>query len=721
MQRTLYYVSLAALVALLPALPARAQITLDEPEWRIGVDDVPWLTTNSTERGGAYNPATENVLVASAREGGGVPNIIIVDAATGIAEGSLNVDGIAGGTFVLSQIAVTEDGQIFATNFTNDAASSGDGAAGPAKVYYWPSEDQTTAPTEIYSGDPSGGADDANSRRFGEGLGVSGTGTDVEVYLSGDRNTQLATFTWDGQALSDPALVTVGSGSDAFDPFDGASDGIAAAPNNADALWVNGLDQPVSLISAADGSVLNRISGDVIDFSHDGLAVAEVVGRVLLAVGPGNLGTLDETFRVVDVTDPGAPRVLFVAEFEDAANDNPTRSGFVAFDQAGENLIVFSTNNALASYALPLGDLDAYAATLRGYNEVGPVTTPATGEATARLEDGTLTVTGSFEGLTSDLVELGGSSAHIHVGGPAENGPVVIPLTVSAGEDDRSGSFEAGDNTYDLSTYDGFPEGTNADAVMSALMNGNAYVNVHTETYEGGEIRGQLLPASNQPPAAQATITSPASGSSVTIEGADSQTFAVDWEDVPDPSGDPVVYVWQLATDDAFENVIYQTNTGTDSEFSTLYRVADSLLDVAGVARGAQGTLYHRANAQDGSLRTEGASASITLVRSSTALPIEEGTGLPERFALGGNYPNPFNPSTAVRFDLPRAAQVSLRVYDVLGREVLALPTRAFGAGAAQELQIDAASLPSGTYFYRVTAEMGAETEFRTGTMVLMK
>ena len=255
--------------------------------------------------------------------------------------------------------------------------------------------------------------------------------------------------------------------------------------------------------------------------------------------------------------------------------------------------------------------------------------------------------------------------------------------------------------------------------MRTALVSGDAYVNVHTADFGSGEIRGQLLGAGNTAPSA-VSIESPADAAEVTIEGGGSTVFKVDWEDATDPEGNEVVYVWQLAADADFNVIVFQTNTGTDSEFSADFYTIDELLIGAGVDDDATITLYHRANAQDGSLREEGTGASVVLTRN-PPLPVEEETGLPERFAIDGNYPNPFNPSTSIRFDLPSAANVSVKVFDVMGREVLAVPARTFGAGARQELQLDAVSLSSGTYFYRIIAQMGGETEMKTGKMVLLK
>ena len=96
-------------------------------------------------------------------------------------------------------------------------------------------------------------------------------------------------------------------------------------------------------------------------------------------------------------------------------------------------------------------------------------------------------------------------------------------------------------------------------------------------------------------------------------------------------------------------------------------------------------------------------------------------TEIPADFALHGNYPNPFNPSTRIQFDLPERAQVTLQVLDLLGRKVVELPVRAFEAGANHTVELNAANLSSGAYIYRVIA-IGSERRYeKTGFMTLVK
>ena len=87
-----------------------------------------------------------------------------------------------------------------------------------------------------------------------------------------------------------------------------------------------------------------------------------------------------------------------------------------------------------------------------------------------------------------------------------------------------------------------------------------------------------------------------------------------------------------------------------------------------------------------------------------------------EAYALYQNFPNPFNPSTSITFDMKEAGQVTLRVFDVLGREVASL-VNGYREAGRHHVTFDAKSLPSGLYLYRVeTANFTAMQK-----MVLMK
>lgn len=94
---------------------------------------------------------------------------------------------------------------------------------------------------------------------------------------------------------------------------------------------------------------------------------------------------------------------------------------------------------------------------------------------------------------------------------------------------------------------------------------------------------------------------------------------------------------------------------------------------------------------------------------------------IPTEFALRGAYPNPFNPTTNIAIDVPLAAQVVVDVYDLSGRKVHTIPSRAMTPGANQTIRVNASSLGSGSYVYRVLATTAQSTEVLSGTFVVIK
>ena len=126
---------------------------------------------------------------------------------------------------------------------------------------------------------------------------------------------------------------------------------------------------------------------------------------------------------------------------------------------------------ALALVTPSMAAMMNFKASLSGKNEVPPNTVAATGTVTATYDTASKTLTwkGSYSGLTGPA-----TAAHFH--GPApegKNAGVMVPISPSGP------SFEG--------------SATLTDAQAKALMDGDMYVNVHTEANKGGEIRGQLM------------------------------------------------------------------------------------------------------------------------------------------------------------------------------------------------------------------------------------
>ena len=99
----------------------------------------------------------------------------------------------------------------------------------------------------------------------------------------------------------------------------------------------------------------------------------------------------------------------------------------------------------------------------------------------------------------------------------------------------------------------------------------------------------------------------------------------------------------------------------------------------------------------------------------------EEESRVPDSFKLLGNFPNPFNPTTTIQFDLPEASEVTIKLVDMLGREAMSIPAHTYQAGAQHQVQIDASSLASGVYVYQVIAEGASQRSVQSATMTLIK
>ena len=86
-----------------------------------------------------------------------------------------------------------------------------------------------------------------------------------------------------------------------------------------------------------------------------------------------------------------------------------------------------------------------------------------------------------------------------------------------------------------------------------------------------------------------------------------------------------------------------------------------------------------------------------------TGVEDETDSSIPTKFELSNNYPNPFNPTTRIKFSLPESGMVTLKVYNILGQEVRTLVNREMSAGS-YDVNFNASNLASGVYIYSISA-----------------
>lgn len=147
----------------------------------------------------------------------------------------------------------------------------------------------------------------------------------------------------------------------------------------------------------------------------------------------------------------------------------------------------------------------------------------------------------------------------------------------------------------------------------------------------------------------------------------------------------------------------FRLQLSTSSDFTVIVKDTVGIQDTSLAVTGLAGSKIHfwrvgAANSIGISLWSE-----VWRFRTSGVSFAENEGQLPRTYELSQNYPNPFNPVTTIRFGLPAEGQTTLRVYDLLGREVAELVNETLTAGV-HHARFDASRLPSGTYIFALTS-----------------
>ncbi|MCH8328113.1 MAG: T9SS type A sorting domain-containing protein [Candidatus Marinimicrobia bacterium] len=176
-------------------------------------------------------------------------------------------------------------------------------------------------------------------------------------------------------------------------------------------------------------------------------------------------------------------------------------------------------------------------------------------------------------------------------------------------------------------------------------------------------------------------------------------------------------------------SLAWDSSEDTDYQYNVV-RVAytsggEVLLNVSGTSialTGANITVGSEFEVSVAAVDYNGNYSSFSIALNSVTLDLEDGMSLPGNYALLANYPNPFNPSTVLQFELPRSDKVSLIVYDLTGREIRSLISSDLPAGHHRVVWDGrdgrGYGIATGVYFYRIVTGSGFTA---TRKMVFMK
>lgn len=275
-------------------------------------------------------------------------------------------------------------------------------------------------------------------------------------------------------------------------------DAVLTIPETEFATTLAGANEVPPVESDATGEVTATLDGTTLTVtgSYEGLTVADPGAHIH---GPAGVEeNADVLFPLTFDNETGTLTATVDLAAEENAAFGPAAFGYLQSGLLYANLHTEENpSGEIRGQLLPAEDAPApdadFTAVLSGAEEVPSVETEAEGTATATLdaEGTTLTVEGTYTGLSSPLQEVGGSAGHIHEAPRGENGDVVVPLTLTPDETDPTGGTFSG--TAEIGEGEG-------QLALETLEANGYYLNIHTEDNPSGEIRGQLTPVAAEPP-----------------------------------------------------------------------------------------------------------------------------------------------------------------------------------------------------------------------------
>lgn len=697
--------------------------------WEKKAGSVSWFgATDNNVRGLAYNPVTNHIIVCS-RSGGNF--MIILDAATGDSVGAMSVAGISGGTYLLNIPRVTSDGKIYLINLAL--------ANGTLTIYRY--ENEAATPTVAFTG--------AVSQRTGDAFQVTGSGTNTLLYASGSGSSRIYIFsTVDGIAYAKTDSITVPTGA--------ARGGISFVTSGRDSdLWINGAGTNTFHINST-GTILDTINGGLVSTGwHNVAYFAPNTGRKYVTVIGKNEAVLGGTAQMYDITNSEKwPTLWANPTLSLPYNTNANAAADLAQVDGGEGYFYvypLITNNGLACFKTNM-------LTIEQARE-------QTNYVANRLND-TVTVAGVI--FTPNYYLTTGHNFYIWDGAKGIN---IFKSSIT------SPMFQIGDKirvTGTLTQYKGLTELATFDSTSYALLSDSNALPTPTVLTVGAYLanaemyEGSLIGFVGLNKASGTWPTTVANASLKLYQGTDTVAFYMykntDFHSNPEPvwpvdligvgsqysNAVPPSTGYQLYgrsyadvlplgslpvefttfTANVLKNsVVLNWSTATEknnSGFEVERSNGNAFVTIGFIQGNGTSTQAHSYSFVDNTIQN-GKSYSYrlkqidfdgTIAYSKT---VNVNSLAPASYSLSQNYPNPFNPSTSISFNLPVKSQVSVKLFDVLGREVMTVVNDQLTSGQ-YTFSVKMDKMSSGIYFYTLEAKGENGTSFAsTKKMILMK
>jgi hypothetical protein len=293
--------------------------------------------------------------------------------------------------------------------------------------------------------------------------------------------------------------------------------------------------------------------------------------------------------------------------------------------------------------------------------------------------------------------------------------PIVVGIPQKTGHISGAWVTLKTPNTFLLSLIDGTVTHEGAPHGLDYTDKGEPLIGAHTSlspSLSNNELFAQLV-AFKFNLAVSATAIGPGGLGSLTYYEPGHVCSGMTLDSIAHYADSMMTYCWTFSSTDFFniDYVVHKINSAFDGPIDTVSFV--SSLKLTGVTGAAIGTY----------LFAPGMPLPVT--HGSLDLASKESAkNAPEAFRLKANYPNPFNPTTTISFDLAAPSVVTLTVYNELGQVVATLLNKESFSAGESHVQFDASNLPSGIYFDRITATGQSSTASvvtQVNKMVLLK
>jgi photosystem II stability/assembly factor-like uncharacterized protein len=245
-------------------------------------------------------------------------------------------------------------------------------------------------------------------------------------------------------------------------------------------------------------------------------------------------------------------------------------------------------------------------------------------------------------------------------------------------------------NNVNYTLIDSVPANTTTYSDSSLTSGTTYYYRVYASNLSGNSNYSNVASALTFP-AAPVLVSPPNGATGVSL------TPTLFWNGVPTT----ISYRIQLSDDSTFAVTITNDNTG-----NTYYYIPPNVLQ-------NNVRYFWRVNSTNAS--GTGPWSAVWNFRTGPVGVEPVGNEIPKEFKLYNNYPNPFNPATKIKFDIPKSAFTKVVVYDMTGREVKILMNEVLNPGR-YEIEWNAADYSSGVYLYRI--EAGAHTDIKKMILV---